>query len=111
MAPSTAIGATIPSARTAPTSVVVCQWPWGTAPTGVGVCQGPGGARLPKPLPRGGVPVGPVHVRLRPRLVDEPQLGRVQGGLAGAPLVPPLPHVRAVLLGGPDRLFLYVRPS
>src|SRR5205814_2298722 len=48
------------------------------------------------------------HVRLGPGLVDEHQLRRVQSELAHLPRRPLLADVRAVLLGGVDRLFLYV---
>src|SRR5271169_1329983 len=53
----------------------------------------------------------PRHVGLGPGLINEDQLGRIKSQLAHPPCGTGLRHVRTILLGGVDRLFLYDRFS
>ena len=54
---------------------------------------------------------GPRHVGLDPGLIDEHQPPRAEAGLPVAPFAARLGDVRPGLLGGMQRLFLYVRSS
>jgi len=60
-------------------------------------------------LPSRGAAPQTGHVCFRPRFVQEYQAGRIEGPAQRLPLLPGLCNVRAVLLAGPERLFLYVR--
>lgn len=62
-------------------------------------------------LALGRAPAQPRQVRLRRRLVEEDQAGWIEPALAAAPAPTGLGHVRPVLFGGMERLFLYVSPS
>ena len=55
--------------------------------------------------------VAPCHVGRNPGLVDKDQARRAHGALPGPPGGAQLGDVRPVLLFGPPRLFLSVRPS
>jgi len=64
-----------------------------------------------RPLAERGTTVGPCHVGLDPSLVDEDQAMRVQPRLVLAPRRARRGDIRAILLGGMERLFLSVRPN
>jgi len=57
-----------------------------------------------------GPPVQACHVGLRTRFIQEHQLGRIQSQLFTPPLLAGFGYVWAVLLAGPESLFLYVSP-
>jgi hypothetical protein len=57
----------------------------------------------------GAAPAQTGHVGLGRRLIDEDQSRRVPTGLQALPADALASYVRAVLLAGPERLFLYVR--
>ena len=61
-------------------------------------------------LATAGAPTQPGHVGFRPALVDEDESLRIEAPLESAPLLAGLENVRAVLLAGTERLFLYVKP-
>jgi len=50
------------------------------------------------------------HVGLRARLIEEHQAGGIKAQLQAAPPLAFARYVRAVLLTGSERLFLYVSP-
>src|SRR5215213_5004238 len=58
-----------------------------------------------------GASVGARHPGVDPGLVDEDQAGGVDAVQVLPPRPPRLGHVLAILLGGPERLFLRTRPS
>ncbi len=63
------------------------------------------------PLAASGPATTTGHIGFRARFVEEDQPCRIPGGLLPPPGPPRPPDVGAVLLTGPERLFLYVSPS
>jgi hypothetical protein len=58
-----------------------------------------------------GTTIGPGHVGLEPSPVDEDQAMRIQSRLVLAPRRARRGDIRAISLGGMERLFLSVRPN
>ena len=67
--------------------------------------------RTNQPFAPFGPAVEPDHIGLGPGFINEDQPARIKRRLALAPFRTSLRDVRPILLGGPERLFLSVRPS